>query len=178
MRGTNTIYIEKKLIYITILLVIMKKKCRKCKQELNLDQFPPMNIWKYWVWSTCFKCLWENKKYYEIKRTPLKPSIIKINKVSKNNKNTIAKFSQKTKDEIKARDKVCIISGEKIEEYHHVYFWANANRWKNRNDADQWVWLSSEVHRIIHHPSPKETQLSKIYRAKCIIYVKQIIKKL
>ena len=88
------------------------------------------------------------------------------------NNNTPALFTQKTKDIILARDKVCIITGDPIIDYHHVYFWSQANRGKNRNDADQGVGLSAEIHRIMHHASPKETHLARIYRAKCIIYVK------
>jgi len=133
-----------------------------------------MNLGKYWVWSTCTNCINWNKKSYEAKRTPLKRSQRAINPISKTNKNIPAKFIQKTKDEILARDKVCIISWKPIEEYHHVFYWANANRWENRNNADQWVWLSANIHRIIHHPSPKEAHLSKIYRAKCIIYLKSL----
>lgn len=160
----------------------MKKKCRKCKKELTLLEFPEMNIWKYWVWSTCIRCLAENIKPYELKRSYLKPSTTKINSVSKTNKNNIAEFSKKTKDEIHERQNwKCIITWKSISKdwYHHAFYWPHqANYWPNRNNADQWVWLNTEPHRIIHHPSPKETKLSKIYRWKCIIYLKEIIKKL
>lgn len=150
---------------------MQQKRCRKCKETLDITEFQMMSIGKYGVWSTCIKCIAENIKPYEIKRTPLKRSEKPVNKISKTNKNKIAKFPQKTKDEIKARDKVCIISWDPIEEYHHVFYWANANRWPNRNNADQGVGLSSNIHRIIHHPSPKETKKAKIYRARCMEYV-------
>lgn len=145
------------------------KKCRKCKESLDIAEFPSMNLWKYWVWSTCIKCIAEKAWNSNINSVPLNRSQKPINKVSKTNKNTPAKFTREIKDEILERDRVCIISWKKIEQYHHAFFWAHdANYWPNRNNADQWVWLHSEPHRIIHHPSPEETKKSKTYRARCI----------
>ena len=61
----------------------------------------------------------------QAKRAPIIQKAYTINKVSKTNKNTIAEFSQKTKDEIKARDKVCILTGNPIAEYHHAFVGAH-----------------------------------------------------
>ena len=155
----------------------MQKKCRKCKEPKEIDQFPQMNMGKYWVWKTCLQCIAEkawsdNINSTPIKRTALKQSQKPLNKVSSTNKNTPARFTQKTKDEILARDKVCIITWKKIEQYHHVFFGPHdANYWPNRNAADQGVWLNSEPHRIIHHPSPKEIKEGRIIRVKCINYL-------
>lgn len=149
----------------------LHKRCRKCKIDKNISEFQKMDIWKYWVWSTCFRCITEKTKTY----VPIKRCQKPIKLVSKTNKNNIASFIPKTKKEILERDKVCIISWDPIEEYHHVFYWPiQANYWPNRNNADQWVWLSAEIHRIIHHPSPKTAQLSKLYRLRCIIYVKEL----
>ena len=40
------------------------KKCRKCKKQLPLSEFAPMNIWKYGVASTCISCVnfWGSNK--------------------------------------------------------------------------------------------------------------------
>lgn len=53
------------------------KKCRKCKEKLEISSFPKMNIGKFGVWSTCNNCLHQNKKPYTIKKTPLKQIWIK-----------------------------------------------------------------------------------------------------
>jgi len=150
---------------------MQQKKCRKCKEPKDISEFPKMNLGKYWVWSTCNNCLEDSKVPYELKRTQLKQSQTPINSVSKTNKNNIAKFTSKTKEEIKERDKVCILTWKPITDYHHFLFWPHqANYWPDRNNANQGVWLNSEPHRIIHHPSPKEKELAKIYRIKCIEY--------
>ena len=150
-----------------------QKKCRKCKETLDIIDFPNMNLWKYWVWSTCIECISENHSNYVIKRNPIEVSRKPINKVSKTNKNTPARFTQETKDEIKARDKKCINKAciNTIQQYHHVYFWANANRWSNRNSTDQWVWLCSNCHYEIHHWI---SWIWKILRARCILYVQEL----
>ena len=63
-----------------------------------------------------------------------------------------AKFNQKTKQEIYNRDKVCIISWEPITDYHHCFYGAiQSNYWPDRNNANQWVWLSQAIHYEIHH---------------------------
>lgn len=127
---------------------MQEKKCRKCKCDLEIKYFPRMNMWKYWVWSTCNDCLQDNVKHYEIKRTPLKPSMVKINKVSKTNKNIPAKFSSKVKAQILIRDKCCIFKWcwKPIQDYHHVFFSQQAEYWEDRNDANKWVWSCRECH--------------------------------
>lgn len=148
------------------------KKCRKCKETQDIKNFPPMNIWKYWVWSTCNNCLVANNTDYTIKRTPLKTSQKAINKVSKTNNNTPAKFTTETKEEICKRDgSMCIICEcfQNFEfEYHHVFYWANANRWPNRNNSDQGVTLCHWCHHEIHHWTEWK---GKLYRARCIEYL-------
>ena len=51
---------------------MLNKKCRKCKENKKVSEFPKMNLGKYGVWSTCFSCmkLWQ-KPQTEIKRTPV-----------------------------------------------------------------------------------------------------------
>lgn len=159
---------------------MQEKKCRKCKETKFINCFPSMNIWKYGVWTTCMKCITyknieDNKK--QIEKNKLKPKVNKIAKVSKKNKNTSLWFIQKTKDEIfKRQNWICIISWDKIEQYHHSFFWPiNANYWEDRNKAYEWVWLSEKVHTIIHHWT--DTKLAKLYRIKCVEYsVKERIK--
>ncbi len=54
-----------------------EKKCRKCKETLDVIFFPKMNLGKYGVGSTCDKCLHENIKHYELKKTPVKKIWVK-----------------------------------------------------------------------------------------------------
>lgn len=137
----------------------MAKRCKEC---WGLNENPLLKF--------CRNHMNMNK---QAKRAPIIQKAYTINKVSKTNKNTIAEFSQKTKDEIKARDKVCILTGNPIAEYHHAFFGAHdANFWPSRNDADQGVWLSAKAHWIIHH-SP-DTKLARIYRIKSILYLKKL----
>jgi len=134
----------------------MAKYCRQCG---TLNENPLMKLCREHYYQQEL----DNPKQLKFKQ---------INKKSKTNKNVPARFTQKTKDEIKTRDLVCIISWDQIEEYHHVFYGPiQTNYTETRNNADQGVWLSVNIHRIIHHPSPDETELSKIYRAKCIEYL-------
>ena len=134
------------------------KKCKDCWEPRNHNNA---------LISRCIPCQTEftNSRKKKPKSIAYK---------SKTNKNTPAKFTQEVKDKILARDKVCIISWNPIEEYHHAFFGWNANRWPNRNDVNQWVGLSADVHRIIHHASPKESQQAKIYRLKCMVYLQEM----
>ena len=80
-----------------------------------------------------------------------------------------AKFLKKTQQQIYERDKVCIISWNPITDFHHCYYWAiQSNYWANRNDVDQWVWLSSEIHYEIHHWNKGKSQE---LRRQCIDYL-------
>lgn len=136
----------------------MAKYCKECK-ELNENP-----LLKY-----CFEHKDLNKWIKQWSTISSKP--YKINSVSKTNKNTPAKFSQKTKDEILFRDKNCIICTNKWAEFHHAYYWYNSNRWANRNDSDQWVLLCWKCHHSIHHWTDWTW---RIKRAKCIIRLKQL----
>ena len=64
-----------------------------------------------------------------------------------------AKFSQKTKKEIYERDwGLCILcNSNQSLVAHHVYYWINANRWPDRNNANQWVTLCGECHYKLHN---------------------------
>jgi len=63
-----------------------------------------------------------------------------------------AKFNNKIKEQIYERDwKCCIICWVNYWlQFHHVFFWLEANRWKDRNNIDQWVTLCSECHTGCH----------------------------
>ena len=69
-----------------------------------------------------------------------------------------AKFNSDTKKEILFRDRYCIICKknnkyEDITDYHHVYFWIEAEYWENRNDVNKWVWLCRNCHNeILSYP--------------------------
>lgn len=173
-----------------------EKKCKKCWEPrghslMNSLCFKCINdkenskeVKVYSIKRTPIK----PSKNYTLKRTPikrnqkpLKRTPIKINTdlklkksaikmwPSKTNRNTPAKFSKKTKDEILKRDIKCIISWNPIEEYHHSFFWSiQANYWEDRNAHYEWVWLSAKVHYIIHHW--KDTELAKKYREICVDY--------
>lgn len=56
----------------------------------------------------------------------------------------------KTKAEILKRDKSCIFCWSWIQDIHHVYFSNQANRWENRNDINQGVWLCRMCHDEVH----------------------------
>lgn len=43
----------------------MEKKCRKCKQILDISEFNPDRLGKYGVWSTCKSCLNAHKQTYK-----------------------------------------------------------------------------------------------------------------
>lgn len=134
----------------------MSKFCKNCK-KLNPN---PLN--KYCS-QECLNLKWG----YVLK------SKTKIRNKSEKNNNTPAKFLIETKWKIKERDSSCILCGTEWSQYHHVYFWANANRKENRNDADQWVLLCEWCHYEIHHWIQWRW---KEYRAKCIVYLQELKK--
>lgn len=51
---------------------MISKKCRKCREEKKLEDFPKMTIGKHGRGSTCFSCmkLWQ-KPQKELKRTEI-----------------------------------------------------------------------------------------------------------
>lgn len=129
----------------------MTKYCKQCGK---LNENPLLKLCR--------------EHYYQEQLDNPKQTRIKIKQVSSKNKNTPAKFTNETKAEILARDKTCIICWDIWTDYHHAYFWANANRGENRNDVDQWVLLCAKDHHEIHHWVEWK---GKLYRAKCIEYL-------
>jgi len=79
-----------------------------------------------------------------------------------------AKFSNKTKEEIYERDlKCCIICwNNSTLQFHHVYFGMQSNRWKDRNNTNQWVCLCSMCHNKAHSCKTWEW-----IRQACIYYI-------
>jgi len=74
----------------------MEKKCRKCREIKWLAQFQPMNIWKYWVASTCKSC--QMVKDFSSKKTSCHDTW-HINKINNNIEkiNNIMDFKKCTK---------------------------------------------------------------------------------
>lgn len=92
--------------------------------------------------------------------------MIKFPKPSKVKRwNTKRKISKETKEIINERDKVCIISWWPIEVYHHCFFGLSQNLWLNRNDPDQIVWLSADIHHKLHF------EWGNNYRQEAIDYI-------
>lgn len=63
-----------------------------------------------------------------------------------------AKFINKTKEAIYERDWQCCIfcwSNTNLQ-FHHIYFWIEAKRTKERNDVNMWITTCFEDHLIIH----------------------------
>lgn len=109
------------------------KKCKICWQPRNHNN--PLNA----MCKTCtYKKSEQNKKQTRIKQK------------SPTNKNTPAKFSKETKVEILLRDKSCIFCNSPIQDFHHAYFSNQANYWKDRNNASQWVWICRSCHNACH----------------------------
>lgn len=92
----------------------------------------------------------------------------KIDKVSKKNKNNVAKFSDKTKAAIFARDKHCLFCPDPIQTYHHIYYWSQAEYWPDRNDVSKGCGLCLRHHEMIHHFTDGSSQR---LRKQCINYV-------
>lgn len=85
-----------------------------------------------------------------------------------------AKFSNKTKQEIYNRDKVCIICwiNNWLFDFHHIYFWIESNYNENRNDINQWVMICRNCHTFAHSCKRWEW-----VRQECIDYIKNLISK-
>lgn len=140
------------------------KKCRKCKSFKSLWQFQPMNIWKYWVASTCKSC--NLVKVFATNKT--------IKQVSKKNKNTPANFSSQVKWNMIARDWWCIICRKRNNlQCHHAYFWASSNLTETRNDLDQWVCLCPDCHFETHNWTAWRW---KDFRQLCIDHLNKLYK--
>lgn len=135
------------IIYVNWKMVHLSESGEVIKKELKI---PTMNI--------------------EHKKPKLKEKNLIDKKVYKKVKaNAIARFNGKIKKEIfKRQNWICIISWKKITDYHHVFFWIQANRWKNRNEVTQWVGLHYSIHHEIHHWV--EWKWDE-YRRRCIEYI-------
>lgn len=89
-------------------------------------------------------------------------------KKKKKPKGKTARFSTEVKTAICHRDRVCILSGELGHSCHHVYFGQEKNTGDNRNDVDQWVLLSFDMHLKVHSCASWTGE-----RQKCIDYLKE-----
>ena len=82
-----------------------------------------------------------------------------------------AKFSKKVKEEIYERDGWCCVicwSNQRLQ-FHHVYFWMEAKRTPERNNANQWVTLDDLCHLDVHSCPSGEG-----IRQDCILYLKEL----
>lgn len=130
------------------------KKCKQCWKPRNHNNS---------LISLCKECQYK-KSYNSTKQR-------RIKQVSTKNKNTPARFTSKTKAEILIRDKSCILCSSPIQDYHHIYYWWQAEYWEDRNNSDKWVGLCRTCHEKIHHFSDWESQT---LRKKCIEYIKSL----
>lgn len=81
-----------------------------------------------------------------------------------------AYFKKETKERIVNRDyNMCILCYDKPHSVHHIWFWIQANRWKNRNDEDQWVTLCFKCHNRVHWCASWEWA-----RQDCIDYINNL----
>lgn len=90
-------------------------------------------------------------------------------KTKRKNKNTKREISKKTAEEVRARDKFCIIPkcGMLIDEMHHAFYWIAADYSPNRNKVNQLVGLCKSCHDKLHSRWGNE------YRQFCKDYLKQ-----
>lgn len=142
------------------------RKCNYCKTKQPVD-----TLLIKWI-----KCFCNNDCYsnYITDQKETKTSVIQIkaiNKVSKTNSNTQAKFKTETKAKILIRDKHCIICWNWISDYHHIFYWWQAEHWPDRNNPEKGVWLCSSCHHNIHHWN---SWLSQELRYKCIDYINNL----
>lgn len=85
----------------------MEKKCRKCRNEKEIKNFPPMSMWKYGVGSTCFECTNSSKKTQkELKRT--KPKAIGKKRYERLKSGWSERQIHK---QVRAKEKKCTICG-------------------------------------------------------------------
>ena len=133
------------------------KKCKECWEE-----FTRYNT----IQNKCNSCIIKknNQKSFN--------NFDKIKNKYSSNKNTKAKFLVKIKLIIKDRDKVCILCWDEWSDYHHAFYGSMyAIYWPDRNNSDQWVLLCQKCHHEIHHWKDWKWQS---YRARCIVYLKQL----
>ena len=130
------------------------KKCRKCKEELGLENFHPMAMWKYSCGSTCKNC-------------SLSKGNVKIKHKSTTNKNNTAKFTVETKKLIVERDITCVLCNKQGTDVHHVYFSQQCEYWPERNDINKWVLLCRLCHAKCHACASGEWE-----RQEVILYLK------
>ena len=97
------------------------KKCRKCKQELELENFNPDRLWKFGVWSTCKTCndtLCQNKvKTSLIAKKPIKKIGFKKLKRLRNEWSEVKVF-----EEVNLLDKNCWSCWKYIQEPSSITF--------------------------------------------------------
>ena len=61
-----------------------------------------------------------------------------------------ARFTKETKESIYNRDKNCIICWIKWMDFHHAWFWIEANRWEDRNQVKFGCLLCRDCHSDAH----------------------------
>lgn len=145
-------------------------RCKKCKCKVNKE-----DLLIKWIYYFCTNNCYTDYISYQ-KQTKNPPKLNKaIKKISSNNKNTIAKFTTETKAQILIRDKNCILCSKWISDYHHCYYWWQAEHWEDRNNVNKWVWLCANCHFQIHHWTD---WYSQEYRKYCIDYVNWDLKKI
>ncbi len=84
-------------------------------------------------------------------------------------KNTKREIRPEVAEQVKARDKVCIICWEEpIEEIHHVFYGLEAQFDEWRNNADRLVWLWRICHHKLHF------EWGNNYRDYTIKYLKDV----
>jgi hypothetical protein len=139
------------------------RKCKSCNKRNSIEE----TLFK-WVYSFCDNFCYsnyqkDNKSSPKVKNT--------IRKVSLKNKNTIASFTSETKAQILIRDRHCIICWNWISDYHHIFYWWQAEYWEDRNNVNKWVWLCAIDHFKIHH---WVDWISQELRYKCIDYINNL----
>lgn len=83
-------------------------------------------------------------------------------------KNTKRKITPEVAEEVRKRDKHCVICPRPIQEIHHVFYWLMAQYDEWRNNADRLVWLCTTCHDKLH------ARGLKTYRDYTIKYLKDV----
>jgi len=143
-------------------------KCKQCKTKFKEIKY---HNWLHYFCSQWCKEDFQEWYIQEQKKTPHKANK-PINSISKTNKNTPAKFTTKTKWEMLKRDWACIICRSRNNiEYHHCYYWGQAEYWEDRNDLNKWVCLCHKCHHEIHHWNG---MIWQALRERCKDYLKKL----